>query len=58
MDGSRFSLWFMNNSAFKLFLKETQKNRHAAVELVKRAFSAVGYAENRFVNVNGDASPF
>lgn len=58
MDGSRFSLWFMSHRAFKVFLKETKTNRYEAEELKKRAFPAVAHAENRFVNVKGDASPF
>lgn len=58
MDGSRFSLWFVSLRAFKVFLKETKTNRYEAEELKKRAFPAVAYAENRFVNVKGDASPF
>lgn len=58
MDGSRFSLWFINNSAFKVFLNETKMNRYKAEELVKRAFPAVLGTENRFVNVKGDVSPF
>lgn len=58
MDGSRFSLWFMSHRAFKVFLKETKTNRYEAEELKKRAFPSVAYAENQFVNVKGDASPF
>jgi group II intron reverse transcriptase/maturase len=58
MDGSRFSLWFINNRAFKVFLKEPNINRTEAEVLMKRAFPAVPYAEGRFVNVKGDTSPF
>jgi group II intron reverse transcriptase/maturase len=58
MDGSRFSLWFINHRAFKVFLKETKMSRDEAEKLIKTAFPRVRYAENRFVSVKGDASPF
>jgi RNA-directed DNA polymerase len=58
MDGSRFSLWRTDNRAFKVFNKEKNQNRHKAKELVKKAFPAVPYAENKFVNVKGNKSPY
>lgn len=58
MDGSRFSLWSLNHSAFKRFKKQKTINRYQAEEMVKRAFPSVKYSENRFVNVKGDKSPF
>ena len=58
MDGSRFSLWFISYRTFKAFLKEPKMNRYEAERMVKQAFPTVSYAENRFVNVKGDASPF
>jgi RNA-directed DNA polymerase len=58
MDGARFSLWFMNHRTFKVFLKEPRTNRNEAEKLIRTAFPKVGYAENRFVSVKGDASPF
>ena len=33
-------------------------NKYRATELVKEAFPAVPYSENKFVNVKGDKSPF
>ncbi|WP_107668457.1 reverse transcriptase domain-containing protein [Cyanothece sp. BG0011] len=56
MDGSRFSLWRMNHRAFKVFNKEKKLNRHTATELIKKAFPAVPYNENRHVNVKGNKS--
>lgn len=58
MNGSSFSLWFLAYRTLKVFKRETKMNRYQAEALIKRAFPAVGYAENRFVNVKGDASPF
>ncbi|WP_144054308.1 reverse transcriptase domain-containing protein [Pleurocapsa sp. PCC 7319] len=58
MDGSRNSLWFINNRAFKVFNKEQKQNRHSARELVNQAFPAVPSSENKFVNVKGDKSPY
>jgi group II intron reverse transcriptase/maturase len=58
MDGSRFSLWFMHNRAFKVFNREKKLNRHTSKILVEKAFPAVPYAENRFANVTGNKSPF
>jgi group II intron reverse transcriptase/maturase len=58
MDGSKFSLWFMNKRANRVFRKESKVNREKAKELCKKAFPAVPYKENAFVSVKGDASPF
>jgi RNA-directed DNA polymerase len=58
MDGSRFSLWFLNHRTFKVFNKEARQTRHTAEMLVRKAFPAVPYSENKFVNVKGDKSPF
>jgi RNA-directed DNA polymerase len=58
INGARFSLWFMNHRTFKVFLKEPRMNRDEAEKLIRIAFPKVGYAENRFVSVKGDASPF
>ncbi|MGB5595921.1 MAG: reverse transcriptase domain-containing protein [Crocosphaera sp.] len=58
MDGSRFSLWRINNRAFKVFNKEKNLNRYKAKELIKKAFPAVPYSENRHVNVKGNKSPY
>ncbi len=58
MDGSRFSLWHINNRAFKVFNKESKKNRHTSKKLLDKAFPAVPYSENKHVNVKGSKSPF
>jgi RNA-directed DNA polymerase len=58
MDGARNSLWYMDNRAFKVFNKETKQDRYSARRLVEKAFPAVPYSENKFVNVKGDKSPY
>ena len=58
MDGSRFSLWFINYRTFKVFLKQKKVDKWKAEKLVKQAFPSVSYSENKFVNVKGDKSPF
>jgi len=58
MDGSRFSLWHMNNRAFKVFNKETKQNRYTSGSLIDKAFPKVPYSENKHINVKGNKSPF
>ncbi|HAZ46158.1 MAG TPA: RNA-dependent DNA polymerase [Cyanobacteria bacterium UBA11369] len=58
MDGSKYSLWFMNHRAFKVFNKEAKQDRHSAKKLVEQAFPAVKYSENSFVKVKGKKSPY
>ena len=58
LDGSRFSLWFLDNRAFKVFNKEAKQNRHTARKLVEKAFPTVPFSENKFVNVKGEKSPY
>lgn len=58
MDGSRFSLWFLNNRTFKVFNKEPKQNRESARRLIEKAFPAVPYAEGKHVMVRGDKSPY
>ena len=58
LDGSRFSLWRTANRAFKVFNKEKKLNRYTATELIKKAFPAVSYSENRHANVKGNKSPY
>lgn len=58
MDGSRFSLHHIQNRAFKVFNKETKQNRHTSKKLLDKAFPAVLYSENKFVNVREDKSPY
>ncbi len=58
MDGSRFSLYHIQNRAFKVFNKETLQNRHTSKKLLDKAFPKVPYSENKHVNVKGEKSPF
>jgi group II intron reverse transcriptase/maturase len=58
MDGSRFSLYHIQNRAFKVFNKETKKNRYTSKQLLDKAFPKVPYSENKHVNVKGNKSPF
>ncbi len=58
MDGSRHSLYFIQNRAWKVFNKEAKQNRHTVDKLIRQAFPAVPYSENKHVNVKGDFSPF
>ncbi|MGB3292447.1 MAG: reverse transcriptase domain-containing protein [Nodosilinea sp.] len=58
MDGTRDSLYFIQNRAYKVFNKERKLNRYASKKLLDQAFPAVSYAQNRHINVKGDRSPF
>ena len=58
MDGSRFSLWHMNNRAFKVLNKEKKQNKELTTRLIYKAFPSVPYSENKHINVRGDKSPF
>jgi RNA-directed DNA polymerase len=58
LEGSRLSLWFLENRAFKVFNKEAKQNRYTVKKLTEKAFPAVPYSENKFVNVKGDKSPY
>jgi group II intron reverse transcriptase/maturase len=58
MDGTRFSLYFIQNRAFKVFNKETNKNRHTSKKLLDKAFPNVPYSENKHIKVKGNKSPF
>jgi len=58
MDGSRFSLYHIQNRAFKVFNKEPKQNRYTSKKLLDKAFPAVPYSENKHINVKGNKSPF
>jgi len=58
MDGARFSLYHIQNRAFKVFNKETKQNRYTSKKLLDLAFPSVPYSENKYVNVKGEKSPF
>ncbi|NEQ82793.1 MAG: RNA-dependent DNA polymerase, partial [Moorea sp. SIO2I5] len=58
MDGSRNSLWFMNNDAFDRFKKEKKIDRIEAAKLAKKAFPAVKWKEFKHTMVQGTRSPY
>lgn len=58
MDGTRFTLYHIQNRAFKVFNKETKQNSHTSKNLLDKAFPTVPYSENKHVNVKGNKSPF
>jgi 5-methylcytosine-specific restriction endonuclease McrA len=58
MDGSRNSLSNIRARAFKVFNKEANQNRHTCKQLLKKAFPAVPYSENKHINVKGEKSPY
>nr|MDZ8020242.1 reverse transcriptase N-terminal domain-containing protein [Nostoc sp. SerVER01] len=58
MNGSKFSLWYIQNRAWKVFNHEIKLNRHQTDALIKKAFPTVPFAENKHINVKGDASPY
>jgi len=58
MEGARFSLDHIQNRAYKVFNKETKKNRISSKKLLNKAFPTVPYSENKHVNVKGEKSPF
>ncbi len=58
MDGSRNSLYFIQNRAFRVFNKETKQNRHPSKTLLDIAFPAVPYSEHKHINVKGNKSPY
>jgi RNA-directed DNA polymerase len=58
LDGSRFSLWHIDNRAFKVFNKESKQNRKSARILIDKAFPKIPYSENKHIVVKGKKSPF
>ncbi len=58
MDGSRFSLYHIQNRAFKVFNKEAKQNRYTSKKLLDQAFPAVPYSENKHISVRGNKSPY
>jgi RNA-directed DNA polymerase len=58
LDGPRFSLESIRHRAYAVFNKEARQNRYTSRDLIKKAFPAVGYSENRYICVAGDRSPF
>ena len=58
MDGSRNSLYYIQRRALKVFNREAKNDRYSSKKLLSKAFPAVPYSENEFVNVQGKKSPF
>jgi 5-methylcytosine-specific restriction endonuclease McrA len=58
MEGSRNTLHHIEARAFKVFNKEARNDRHSSKKLLNKAFPAVPYSENKYVNVKGEKSPF
>jgi RNA-directed DNA polymerase len=58
MDGSRYSLYFLEDRTYRVFNKETKQNRYSSKTLLDKAFPAVSFSENRHINVKGNKSPY
>jgi group II intron reverse transcriptase/maturase len=58
MNGSRNSLAHIETRAIRVFNKETKQNRYSSKKLLDKAFPAVPYSENKYINVKGNKSPF
>jgi group II intron reverse transcriptase/maturase len=58
LDGSRFSLYYIRKRTWNVFNKERKLTRYQVNQLIAKAFPAVSYHENKFVNVKTDKSPF
>jgi group II intron reverse transcriptase/maturase len=58
MDGSRNSLYHIQNRAFRVFNKEAKQNRLTSKQLLDKAFPSVPYSENKHINVKGKKSPY
>jgi RNA-directed DNA polymerase len=58
MDGAKFSLYYTECRAFKVFNKETKQNSNSSKQLLDKAFPSVPYSENSHIMVKGDKSPY
>jgi RNA-directed DNA polymerase len=58
MDGSRNSLYHIETRAYKVFNRETKRNRYSSKKLLDKAFPAVSYSENKHISVIGTKSPY
>ncbi|OYQ66690.1 RNA-dependent DNA polymerase, partial [Pseudanabaena sp. SR411] len=54
----RNSLYHIQYRAFKVFNKEAKQDRYSCKQLLDKAFPAVPYSEGRYINVNGNKSPY
>jgi RNA-directed DNA polymerase len=58
MSSVRDSLYHTQHRTFKVFNKEKKQTRYTSKKLLDKAFPSVPHAENKFVNVKGNKSPF
>ena len=58
LDGSRFSLYHLQNRTFKVFNKEKKQERYTSKKLLDKAFPSVPYSENAHIMVKGNKSPY
>jgi RNA-directed DNA polymerase len=58
MDGGRHSLHYIQKRAYRVFNKETRQDRYTSKKLLDKAFPAVPYSENKYINVKGNKSPY
>ncbi|NEQ18954.1 MAG: RNA-dependent DNA polymerase [Microcoleus sp. SIO2G3] len=57
-DMDKYSLYHIRLRTFRVFNKEAKNNRHTSKKLLDKAFPAVPYSENKYVNVKGNKSPY
>jgi hypothetical protein len=58
MNNAKHSLYHIQYRAWKVFIKEKKLNRYQVDKLIKAAFPTVSFAQNRFINVTGEKSPY
>jgi group II intron reverse transcriptase/maturase len=58
MDGSRNSLYHIQQRAYRVFNKESKQTRYTSKSLLDKAFPSIPYSENKYVNVKGNKSPY
>ena len=58
MNGGRNSLYFIEKRTYTVFNKETKQNRYTSKLLLDKAFPPVAYAENKYIMVKGNKSPY
>ncbi len=58
MDGSKFSLYYVQYRTYKVFNKETKQDCLSSKKLLDKAFPSVPYSENRHIKVKRNKSPF
>ncbi|NMG23092.1 group II intron reverse transcriptase, partial [Brasilonema bromeliae] len=57
-DMDKYSLYHIQLRTFRVFNKEAKNNRYTSKKLLDKAFPAVPYSENKYVNVKGNKSPY